>query len=113
MPPTDRVRLQHLLDALTEATSLVQARSRADLEADHVLCLALTRLLEIIGEAARGLSANTRNHHPQVPWAKMIGMRDRLVHGYYDINLDIVWQTITTDLPTVEPLIQAILNSHP
>ncbi|MGC8552886.1 MAG: DUF86 domain-containing protein, partial [Phycisphaerae bacterium] len=77
------------------------------------LCLALTRLLEIIGEAARGLSAHTRHNHPEVPWAKMIGMRDRLVHGYYDINLDIVWQTVTTDLPTVKPFIQAILNSHP
>ena len=113
MPPTDRVRLQHLLDALTEATALAQSRTRTDLDADHVLCLALTRLLEIIGEAARGLTEHTRHNHPEVPWAKMIGMRDRLVHGYYDINLDIVWQTVTTDLPTVKPFIQAILNSHP
>jgi uncharacterized protein with HEPN domain len=66
-----------------------------------MLNLSLVRLLEIIGEAARGISTEFRNIHPDLPWRSMIGLRDRLVHGYFDINLDIVWQTIAEDLPSL------------
>jgi len=105
MPPTDVVRVQHVLDAARQATGLAEGRSRADLDTDVMLNLSLVRLLEIIGEAARGLTAAFREAHPDVPWRKMAGMRDRLVHGYFDVNLDVVWQTVTRDLP---PLIAGI-----
>ncbi len=64
-----------------------------------MLSLALVRLLEVIGEAARGISPEFREKHAKIPWKQMMGMRNRLIHGYYDINLDIVWETITKDLP--------------
>ena len=82
MPVSDAVRLRHILDAAREATAFVKGRSRADLDADHMLSLALVRLLEIIGEAARGVSGSIREAHPELAWSKMAGMRDRLIHGY-------------------------------
>lgn len=99
MPVSDAVRVRHILDAAREASAFVEGRSRSDLDADHMLGLALVRLLEIIGEAARGVSGTLREAHPEVAWNKMAGMRDRLIHGYFDVNLDIVWETVTRDLP--------------
>ena len=70
-----------------------------DLVTDEMLSLSLVRLLEIIGEAARAVSSEGRAAYPAIPWKKIIGMRDRLTHGYFDVNLDIVWETVTHDLP--------------
>ncbi len=64
-----------------------------------MLAFALVRLLEIVGEAARGVSSEFRSNHPDIPWRSVIATRDHLAHGYFDVNLDIVWSTITTDLP--------------
>jgi uncharacterized protein with HEPN domain len=105
MHKTDRVRLLHILDAAREALAFTQRRSRQDLDRDRMLSLALVRLLEIIGEAARGVSQELRAAQPQVPWVKMAGMRDRLIHGYFDVNLDVVWATVQVDLP---PLVEAL-----
>jgi uncharacterized protein with HEPN domain len=101
MPASDTVRVRHIRDAARKALSFVQGRSRADLDTDPMLSLALVRLLEIIGEAARGVSGPFREAHAEVAWRKMAGMRDRLIHGYFDINLDIVWETVTQDLPVL------------
>ncbi len=95
----DNVRVRHILDAAREAVSFSEGRCRADLDTDRKLNLSLVRLLEIIGEAARGLSQEFRQEHPDLPWKSMVGIRDRLIHGYFDINLDVVWQTVTEDLP--------------
>jgi uncharacterized protein with HEPN domain len=105
MPLEDSVRLRHILDAATEATRFVEGRDRSDLDSNDMLSLALVRLLEIIGEAAHGVSSELRAAHTEINWAGMTGMRNRLIHGYFDVNLDIVWQTITVDLP---PLIHGI-----
>jgi uncharacterized protein with HEPN domain len=99
MSKNDEIRIRHILDAAREAVGFVDGRSRADLDTDRQLNLSLVRLLEIIGEAARGISAEFHQAHPEVAWKEMVGMRDHLAHGYFDINLDIVWQTVTEDLP--------------
>jgi uncharacterized protein with HEPN domain len=70
----------------------------------------LVRLLEVIGEAARGVSPEFRNSHPDLPWKNMVGMRDRLIHGYYDINLDVVWKTVTEDLPPLISQLEEIIK---
>jgi uncharacterized protein with HEPN domain len=101
----DDVRLKHLLDAAQEAVDFCRDRSREDLTTDRMLNLSLVRLLEIVGEAARGVSSEFRRDHPDIPWKLMIGLRDRLIHGYFDVNLDIVWNTVTQDLP---PLIEKL-----
>ncbi len=97
----DSVRIRHILDAAREAISFADDRSRTDLDTDRKLNLSLVRLLEIIGEAARGISEEFRQSHSDLPWNKMVGMRDRLIHGYFDVNLDVVWETVTQDLPSL------------
>lgn len=95
----DMVRIRHILEAAREAIEFTKDRNRADLDIDRKLNLSLVRLLEIIGEAARGISQEFREANPDLPWNKMVGMRDRLIHGYFDVNLDVVWETVTEDLP--------------
>ena len=70
-----------------------------DLDADRLLALALVRLLEIIGEAAGRVAREEQARRPGVPWSAIIGLRNRLIHGYDDIDHDILWQIVTTDLP--------------
>ena len=77
----DSMSLRHMLDHAREATQLVRDRARSDLDADRTLALALTRLMEIIGEAAKRVSDPTREKHPQEPWRLIIGMRNRVIHG--------------------------------
>jgi len=90
LPPDDRIRLRHMLDAARTAREFAQDRSRADLDSDDMLALALVRLLEIVGEAGRAVSVDLRERHPEIPWAEIAGTRDRLIHGYFDVDLDIV-----------------------
>ncbi len=94
----DEVRLRHMLDAARKAVAFVDGKRRNDLE-DELLSLALVRLLEIIGEAAKSVSEGIKERRPEVPWRLMAGTRDRLIHGYFDVDLDIVWAILTEDLP--------------
>ncbi|HZX10435.1 MAG TPA: DUF86 domain-containing protein [Acidobacteriota bacterium] len=105
----DEVRLRHILDAAREAFGFSEGQDRRSLEADRKLNLSLVRLLEIIGEAAKGITNDFRREHPELPWKSMIGMRDRLIHGYFDINLDIIWKTVKNDLPPLIDKIEKIL----
>ena len=66
---------------------------------DETLALALTRLLEIVGEAANGVSPSLRETHPHIAWKEIIGVRHHLIHGYFEVDYDIVWQILTSDLP--------------
>jgi uncharacterized protein with HEPN domain len=101
MPPDDEARLHHLIDAAEKAVSLVEGKKREVLDEDEVLRLALTKLVEIVGEAAKQVSEPVRAAYPAVPWAAAARMRDRLVHHYFDINLAVLWSTLTEDLPAL------------
>lgn len=103
----DAIRLRHMLDAALEALQFVRGRKREDLDRDRQLVLSLVKEIEIIGEAAYQLSAETRANLPSIPWEDIIGMRHRLVHAYFDINLDILWQTVWEDLPTLVSLLRS------
>ena len=94
-----------MLDAAREARDFAAGRSRGELSTDRLLALALTKLLEIIGEAASTIPAEFRAAHPTIPWRLAINMRNRLIHGYFDIDSNIVWDTVTSNL---EPLIVAL-----
>ncbi len=98
-----------MLDAGREVATFARGRSRADLDSDRMLVLALVKDIEIIGEAAYQTSETAREALPGVPWEDIIGMRHRLVHAYFDINLDILWQTVEEDVPglvaALEPLV--------
>ena len=89
MQPEDRIRLRHLREAAAKALTYSEGKQRSDLD-DELLRLALTKLVEIVGEAAKSISSDGRAAIPDVPWRAAARMRDRLVHHYFDINLDVL-----------------------
>jgi len=86
-----------MLDAAREAIAFTAGKGRDDLKADRVLSLACVRLLEIVGEAASQVSQDFRQQHPEVPWAQVVGMRNRLIHAYFDIDQDVLWETLSQE----------------
>jgi uncharacterized protein with HEPN domain len=106
----DEIRLHHMLQAAREAISFAKGKSRSDLDIDRMLTLSLVKELELIGEAATKVSEETQHQFTDIPWAEIVGMRNRLIHTYFDINLDIVWQTVVQDLP---PLLSSLENILP
>ena len=99
MNESDVIRLRHMLDAAREALSFIAERSSEDLSRDRMLVLALVKEIEIIGEAASRISDESRKALPRIPWPKIIAMRNRLIHAYADVDLSIVWDTLTGALP--------------
>ncbi len=92
-----------MLESSREAMGFVAGRQRADLDGNRQLQLALVRCIEVIGEAAARVSAECRAAHSSIPWRQIIGTRNRLVHAYFEVNLDTIWRTATEELP---PLVQ-------
>jgi uncharacterized protein with HEPN domain len=90
-----------MIEAIEAAQSFVADRRREDLDHDRMLVFALTRAIEIVGEAASKVSEETRATLPDVPWGPMVGMRNRLVHAYFDVNRGILWDTVTVALPAL------------
>ena len=95
----DKTRIKHMLDAAEKAVNFVNKKTFQELRNEEILALALVKLIEIVGEAASRVSKEYREKNSQIPWSAMIGMRNRLVHAYFDINLKILWQTTQEDLP--------------
>lgn len=102
----DAIRLRHMIDAAREAMSFARGRVRDDLETDRQLLLSLVKEIEIIGEAASQVTDPTRQELPSIPWNSIIAMRNRLVHAYFSINLDILWNTVQEDLPGLIDLLE-------
>jgi len=109
MDEADAERLRDMVEAARKAVLYTQGKSRGDLDTDELLALGLVRLLEIVGEAARSVSGNTRELHRNVPWREIVKTRDRLIHGYSTVDLDIVWEIIRDDLPLLIAELEAIL----
>jgi len=107
------VRLRHMLDHAREACKLAEERSRANIEADRVLSLALTRLLEIVGEAAARIPEHVREQYPGIPWPQIVGLRNRLIHGYDAVDFDILWEIIQKDLPRLIAELKRIVRDDP
>ncbi len=95
----NQVSLRQMLDYAREALAMAQGRTRQELDTNRMLSLALVKLLEIVGEAANRVPTDLHLRYPQIPWQQIIGLRNRLVHGYDQVDLDILWQIITHDLP--------------
>lgn len=108
MRKDDLIRLRHMFDAAREAVEFAKNSRREDLARDRKLTLALVKDVEIIGEAAYQISEDTQRGLPEIPWDDIVGMRHRLVHAYFDINLDILWKTVQKDLP---PLVEILSKS--
>ena len=103
-----------MLDAARRGLRHVAGRKRAQLDTDELLVDALVRVIEVVGEAARHVSAETRATMPEIPWPQVVGMRDRLAHGYFDVNIERVWNTVTNEFaPLISVLEKAIARPAP
>ena len=101
MRTEDRVRLRHMIEAAESAAQFIADRSRSDLDSDRMLLFAVVRAIEVVGEAASKLSEEFRAAHPGIPWRAIVGMRNRLIHAYFDIDTETVWETTTQELPPI------------
>jgi uncharacterized protein with HEPN domain len=104
--------MQHMLDAAREVIKSAAGRERGDLEKDYVWTMGVVKCVEIIGEAAAHVGKETKEAHPEIPWLQIVAMRNRLVHVYFDIDLDEVWKAVTDDLPPLIMKMGKILEAE-
>lgn len=110
MRDDDRVRVQHMIDAADAIAGFTERRQRRDLDDDLMLLFAVVRAVAIIGEAAAQLSQDTRDETSEIDWRPIISMRNRLVHGYFDIDKEIVWITATQEIPDLAVQLRNLLT---
>jgi uncharacterized protein with HEPN domain len=108
----DRLRLRHMLESATEAIEMVRGKKRADLDKNRMLQFALVRLVEIVGEASTKVSAAGRKKYQNLPWQQAKGMRNRLIHGYDSVDLNILWDTIQSDFPPLVAQLKKALGEE-
>jgi uncharacterized protein with HEPN domain len=99
-----------MLDASQKAQEFMRDRTRAELDTDEMLSLAMVRLIEIVGEAASRISDQIKQSNPQIPWTQIAGTRNRLIHGYFNVDLDIIWSIVQDDLPSLIEHLERILS---
>ena len=99
MRADDRIRVQHMIDAGESVAAFIEGRVRDDLDRDRMLLFAVVRGIEVLGEAASKVSDETRSAYAQIPWGAIVTMRHRLVHGYFEVDSDIVWRTAREEIP--------------
>lgn len=104
--------MRHMRDYAHKALEMVEVQTRGDLDRDEKLRLALTHLVELVGKAARQVPAEIQERYAQIPWPKIIGMRNRLIHGYDFVDHDILWETITRSLPGLVEALNRILDEQ-
>jgi len=110
MPIEDQVRVSHMLDAAREIEQFTRGKQRFDLESNRQLFLSLLALFQILGEAAKHVSVSMRNAHPEVEWSAASKMRDRLAHGYFDIDYDILWDTSAQKIPMMISQLEGLVS---
>jgi uncharacterized protein with HEPN domain len=106
MPLPDAAYLGHMLSAMGRLSQLLARTDRDTFDRDWVTQNAVVREREVLGEAAGRLSAEFVSAHPEVPWREITGMRHKLIHDYFVVDLGIVWRTATENVPAVEPMIR-------
>jgi len=107
MTPDDAVRIRHMIEAAEAAAGFIAGKTRADLDRDRMLLFALVRAIEIIGEAASRVTPQTRAAIPEIPWVQIVGMRNRLIHAYFDIDSEVLWKTVSEEIPPLQPILKA------
>jgi uncharacterized protein with HEPN domain len=107
---SDEVCLRHMLDHAREAVAMASDKVREDLDSNRMLELSLIRLIEIVGEAANRVNPEFQQSHSDIPWAKVRGMRNRLIHGYDAVDFNILWDTVRFDLPQLITILEPIVG---
>lgn len=110
MRAEDRIRLLHMVEASQTALQFVSGRERSDLKTDQMLLFAVVRAIEVLGEAANKVSEDVRIANTNIPWKAIVGMRNRLIHAYFDVDTDMVWETIHVEIPALLPHLQGLLS---
>jgi uncharacterized protein with HEPN domain len=110
MRKDDSIRLRHMLEAAKEAVCFSRNKTKEDFDNDRMLILSIIKSIEIIGEAASKVTKESQDMHPEIPWKDIVAMRNRLIHVYFDIDIDRVWDTISDDLPPLITVLEGILN---
>jgi uncharacterized protein with HEPN domain len=105
----DLIRVRHMLAAAKEAMEFAAGKTRKDLEKDRLHMLAIIKSIEIIGEAASKVTETFKTDNISIPWNDIINMRNRLIHAYFDVNLDIIWQTVNIDIPDLIRALEEII----
>jgi len=108
MIKNDRVYLEHILEAIGKIENFTIEISRFDFDRNVMIQDAVIRNIEIIGEATKKITKQFTQSHSEIPWQDMAGMRDKLIHDYLDVDIDVVWKTIEVDLPLLKELISNI-----
>jgi uncharacterized protein with HEPN domain len=111
MNETELWRIRHMLNSAQEAQTFIQGLSRNSLNADRKLVLALAMEITIIGEAAARISKESLVAYPDIPWSSITGMRNIIVHAYFKIDLDALWEAVTISLAELIPQLHAILDN--
>ncbi|MEK7218551.1 MAG: DUF86 domain-containing protein [Patescibacteria group bacterium] len=109
----DRLYLRHILDAIITVEEYLQGVEREAFMGNRMLQDAVMRELAVIGEAATKVSEGFRTAHPSMPFPKMIGLRNRLIHAYIDVDLDIVWETCKQNIPSLKVAVEEIVRESP
>ena len=112
MSKSDALYVGHMLDTAQSAVAKLSGKTRSAFDEDENLRLALAHLLQIIGEAARRVSSAFRERHDGVPWNAIIGMRHKVVHDYLMVDYDVVWETVSNDLPPPVEVLKQIAGSN-
>ncbi|MCS6919737.1 MAG: DUF86 domain-containing protein [Fimbriimonadales bacterium] len=110
---SDRAYLLDMLNAARDAQSFTSEMTFEAFQQSLLHQMATLKAIEIIGEAASRLSESFKNSHPEVPWRAIVGMRNRLVHGYFEVDYQRVWDTVQQDLPTLIQFLEKVLNTIP
>ena len=104
--------VEDILDAMNKAEVLLEGVNYPQFEDDFRINYAVVRALEIIGEAVKRLPEDLYQRYPKLPWRGMAGMRDRIIHGYDNVDLQIVWDVVKRDIPQIKPKIEQILADY-
>jgi uncharacterized protein with HEPN domain len=110
---SDQILLYDILECCDRIASYIDGVNKDAFEQNFQLQDALVRKLEIIGEATKGLTPEVTDSDQTIPWIQMAGMRDRVVHEYFRVDLDVVWQTVTVDIPKLRPSIAHLYDQLP
>jgi len=105
----DWIYIEHMLDISQKALDFTSGLGKADYDLDEPLRLALTHLVQMLGEAARQVSPTLREAYPEIPWHEIVGMRHRIVHDYLNVDEDVVWEVVRQDLPMLVVTLKKII----